>query len=90
VAAAEMEWRQVTDKLLPCPFCGGEAALSSDSNVEHGREIRYWIVRCPKALCDASVGEGGNFSRELAIAKWNTRAPATYTHRNGEDGNVNQ
>jgi Lar family restriction alleviation protein len=72
-----MERRQMTDKLLPCPFCGGDATLSSDSNVEHDREIRYWIVRCQKALCDASVGESCNFSRELAIDKWNSRADTT-------------
>jgi len=50
-------------KLLPCPFCGGEAELT-------GFEAPEFWVWCPncKASTDAHTCKGG------AIAAWNTRA----------------
>jgi len=27
----------MSDKLLPCPFCGGEAKMISDTTTERGR-----------------------------------------------------
>ena len=52
----------MTDKIKPCPFCGGEA----DAEWHHG----YWGVRCNN--CNAEViADGMNDAIEL----WNTRKP---------------
>ena len=48
-------------KLLPCPFCGGEAKFATSS--------RHWI-ECTK--CGAQTEYTGY---EEAIAIWNTRKP---------------
>lgn len=52
----------MTDKLKPCPFCGGEA----DTEWHHG----YWGVRCTS--CYAEVTADG---MNDAIEAWNTRKP---------------
>lgn len=57
-------------KLLPCPFCGADAA----ENAEKMRgEWRFFMVACGGEGCGVApmVSES---SRELAIAAWNTRA----------------
>ena len=53
-------------KLLPCPFCGGEAELTGFEAPE------YWVW-CPncKASTDAHTG------KQSAINAWNTRAERT-------------
>ena len=50
------------DELLPCPFCGGSAVVSS--------LYGDWYVECD--LCDA--GGSGEDTKAEAIAAWNTRA----------------
>ena len=52
----------MTDKLKPCPFCGGEA----DTEWHHG----YWGVRCKS--CYAEVTADG---MNDAIEAWNNRKP---------------
>jgi Lar family restriction alleviation protein len=49
-------------KLLPCPFCGGEAISDSCGN--------HW-VRCTFCGARGSVGN----TRKEAIEQWNTRKP---------------
>ena len=54
-------------KLLPCPFCGGEAELikrKSNFPYIHG----VWCIRCN---CRTSFEK----SEEIAIEKWNNRNP---------------
>lgn len=53
-------------KLLPCPFCGGEAELTGFNAPE------YWVW-CPS--CKASTG--AHTGKENAIEAWNTRAERT-------------
>jgi len=53
------------DKLLPCPFCGGEAKIMGDQDVEN-----YFTVGCEN--CSIELDEDGN--TEQAIKAWNTRA----------------
>lgn len=52
------------DKLLPCPFCGGEATMDSS-----GKKYQVWCKRCS---C-IHMGEFYNTEAE-AIAAWNQRA----------------
>ena len=57
--------KAMTEKLLPCPFCGGEASVWDKS--------RYDIcVRCDS--CDAQVE--WQTTKEKAIAAWNRRSDA--------------
>lgn len=58
----------MSDKLKPCPFCGGEAVIS-------GCDGGDWIVICN--VCDASIGDKGT-ERE-AIEEWNCRIEPTFT-----------
>ncbi len=51
--------RIMTEKLKPCPFCGGEARPSEQ--VVPNTDIRYWIAIC--ANCAAST----------PLENWNTR-----------------
>ena len=52
----------MSDKLLPCPFCGGEA------NTVKNDEL-YWVVECH----DCCAHTGGYAKREFAVAAWNIR-----------------
>ena len=62
-------------KLLPCPFCGGEAIIQVISS--HTHEITKWlpdyngeaIVECK---CGCSIMRD---TEEEAIKAWNTRKP---------------
>lgn len=60
-------------KLLPCPFCGGEARLQR-RNKKHG----YYVV-CKACGCRTPYYQYQFLSREelrnTAIATWNTRIP---------------
>ena len=58
----------MTDKLLPCPFCGGEATIS-----DGGYSGEKFLARCRDLSCPAASG----FIRKThdeAIAAWNRRA----------------
>lgn len=58
------------NRLLPCPFCGGEAEVVK---AHHTFPLPYAVV-CKTDGCNASVG---NFKATLkeAIQVWNTRKP---------------
>jgi len=62
-------------KLLPCPFCGGEANIKQVPPYYddfEGREIRpnEWVVSCSK--CDVLFAPD---TKEDSIKTWNTRTP---------------
>lgn len=75
------------EKLLPCPFCGGEAKLYDDYSSE--RDERRWQVwhvcdNGPEGesagyglACHTSIDMPWFKSREKAIEAWNTRAAVT-------------
>jgi Lar family restriction alleviation protein len=58
--------------LLPCPFCGGEAKIRSDSTSSYcGGDYHEWTeVVCMG--CEALV-RMGEIDEATAIAVWNTR-----------------
>jgi len=56
----------MSEKLLPCPFCGGDAAIVSPLGAGNIR-----AVECRNTEC-ASTGPWGKNEAE-AIAAWNTR-----------------
>lgn len=61
-----MDYKERSARLLPCPFCGGEAELTGFG----APEVWVWCPNC-KASTDAHTCKGG------AIEAWNTRAERT-------------
>lgn len=61
-------------KLLPCPFCGGEAKIRSRKSI-YNSERTLWSIWC----VGCGVGRGDIFAefydKENAIDWWNTRKP---------------
>ena len=53
-------------KLLPCPFCGGEARLRQILNTH--------VVECGKCWAHSANVAGVNYTKEQAIEAWNRRA----------------
>jgi len=58
--------RQPTDKLLPCPFCGGEG-LPDCIFVSH-EEVHYF-VRCRCCACEGPWSK----TPRWALSQWNKR-----------------
>lgn len=58
----------MSDKLKPCPFCGGRAMLS-------GCEDWQWTVICNE--CDSLIGY--NETEQAAIDAWNNRVLPPFT-----------
>ena len=60
---------KTSDRLLSCPFCGGEAGIDSDK-IGKGKSLYY-------AYCknDCITQYGYYSSKESAIKAWNTRKP---------------
>lgn len=65
-------WKR--EKLLPCPFCGGEA-ITHRLAWRNG-STKYWIVKCS----DCRVTSVKRVNRDKAIKEWNTRATSTEEH----------
>lgn len=61
------------DKLLPCPFCGGEAHIISAEFM--GTE--WYIAQCRDVNCPSNLMETNSLER--AIEAWNTRADGQRT-----------
>ena len=58
----------MSNKLKPCPFCGGHAIID-------GCDDTLWIVICKE--CNASIGY--KETKEEAIEEWNRRVQPTFT-----------
>lgn len=61
---------KTSDKLLPCPFCGGEAKIITQNSVDE-----CYGVRCTKVGCVAFDILPCYSEKAEAIAAWNTRKP---------------
>lgn len=59
-----------TPKLLPCPFCGGEADLSFEHSTKHPN---WWKVTC--TICGNRT-QSNTTHMDRAIAAWNRRHDA--------------
>lgn len=62
----------MSEKLKPCPFCGGEAIAKKDAD-----KNRYnWYVTCSYATwdCPCMPSTGYYDTKKHAIEAWNRRA----------------
>jgi hypothetical protein len=62
----------MSEKLLPCPFCGGEASAEQCVRVDYYGD---WVVGCDNEQCCAKP-EVLAAIKSAAIAAWNRRTPA--------------
>ena len=58
------------EKLLPCPFCGGEARVIEETRDDNCFRMDGYAVRCEK--CDVSTDL--YVESDVAISVWNRRA----------------
>ena len=70
----------MADKLLPCPFCGGEATLVEDIY----NDQLYNYVICSNDDCNANTGRCD--TEDEAITKWNNRPSPWHTGEPTEEG----
>ena len=69
-------------ELLPCPFCGGEAALVPTLETT----VREWFVTCSNLECSVLACRTKRYYTEAeAIAAWNTRAERTCRNISGKN-----
>ncbi len=59
----------MSDKLKPCPFCGGEAELRVVAHIPSGYD---YTPRCRKPSCCGRLTKKFN-CKETAVTFWNTR-----------------
>lgn len=58
-------------KLKPCPFCGGKASISSDTEATRDSQGRLWAFT---VVCDSCCATSGlTYSPERATEAWNRR-----------------
>ena len=60
------------NKLLPCPFCGGEAHLTEFIGLD--KKMNYY-VECGSVVCGVYPETTLFDTQEEAIEQWNTRKP---------------
>lgn len=59
-------------ELKPCPFCGGKASASIDTEATRDSQGRLWAFT---VVCDSCCASSGlTFSSKRAIKAWNRRA----------------
>ena len=70
MSVSKMVIETMTEKLKPCPFCGGEPQLVQG----YGAYSFTWYVECHGEDCAVTPDTSGH-GRDNAIARWNRRAP---------------
>ena len=66
-------------KLLPCPFCGGEAEINQIGNMatkSRGFEVRCTAWGCSTKKRSMIIRRSLENARTWAVKRWNTRAPS--------------
>jgi Lar family restriction alleviation protein len=68
----------MSEKLLPCPFCGGGAFVHRCEHAFHDAKIRCAGCQAEGPIFDVDDGEANEAGRNEAeaIAAWNRRTPA--------------
>ena len=61
-------------KLLPCPFCGGEAKIESISNSIGDILLVGYKVKCTQCYA-STLPNNYTGDKQEAIKRWNTRKP---------------
>ena len=70
----------MADKLLQCPFCGGEVELVKQKS----DKFEFVLVSCKN--CDATIGIGGSDNEQKVTEAWNKRPNHWHTGTPTEDG----
>ncbi len=77
----------MSDKVKPCPFCGGKAYIREESDAFSGI---YNVVRCEKCLVDVityvDMPKDIDYNKGRAIEAWNKRSNPWQTGIPTEDG----
>lgn len=60
----------MANKLLPCPFCGGEAIIRQETVREYNTWETAAFVMCKECFCRTS---SSILSEETVIRNWNRR-----------------
>jgi Lar family restriction alleviation protein len=68
----------MSEKLLPCPFCGGEASVHRGEHAFYDAKIRCAGCQAEGPIFDVDDGEANEAGQNEAesIAAWNRRTPA--------------
>lgn len=62
------------DKLLPCPFCGGEPLLEFIGNdFTKNRKVEIKCQSCHIESVNATIRNNSKWVAEISINKWNKR-----------------
>jgi len=61
----------MTEKLKPCPFCGGIAKLFSFDVAYNPVRLKDWELQCMNDDCGVTTGTW--YTKEQAINVWNRR-----------------
>ncbi len=69
----------MSQKLLPCPFCGGEPALRIANNVHYSFGCRIMCEPCGVDITHEGSDLDSVGIKTRCIAAWNKRAPALQT-----------
>src|SRR5690606_22731887 len=64
------------EKLLPCPFCGGEAEIHDIGNdLKKSRKTEIVCTQCHVKKVVAAIHNPLSWTRATAIEEWNRRTP---------------
>ena len=62
------------NKLIPCPFCGGEPEIRcKGNNYTKSRSITIKCKNCRSKRTDATVRHSMEWIERVAIERWNQR-----------------
>ena len=57
------------NELKPCPFCGGEAVVTTKTERIYNTFETFFLVRCKSCGCETST----SYEKQIVIDKWEKR-----------------